>query len=208
MELREYPSETKLAQNFAHPRPSESLPYLLHRCVIQVQQTRASAYARLYSALRRSRHPQYSRPQQPLALSSQPIIPHADHPPQDYRVVCANVTEDLKLASEAVIELRAVIGAWATNDAPPASDTDVATAVRWIDTLQHLEEKKLVATVSLHALQRSASQPNHADDNPQRVRQRISEFAKQLNATDQAINELLEEILEFYTDAIDNVDES
>lgn len=103
------------------------------------------------------------------------------------------------------MELRTVVAAWATRDAPPASDTDVARAVGWIDTIQDLEEEKLVATVSLHALQRSASQP-HVNDDSQRVRERMSEFAKRLNATDQAINELLTEILEFYTDAIEDAD--
>lgn len=212
MELREHPSETKLAQNFAHPRPSESLPSLLHRCITHVQQIRASAYTRLHNALRRSLNlPQLHSKQQQHPLprhNQQPFIPHADPPPQDYHTVCANVTEDLKLASEAVIELRAVVDAWPASGVPPVSPVDVTTAVRWIDMLQQLEEKKLVATVSLHAMQRSASQPNHADDDPQHVKQRMTEFARQLNGTDQAINELLGEILEFYTDAIENVNKT
>lgn len=197
-------SETELARDFVQPRDGEHLPGLLHRCIPRIQKSRAKAYARLNAALRRSPPPV----QQADSLQAQSLgVPHLAPAVTDYRTICANVTEDLKLASEAVIELRAVVNAWSERFCNQTSEVEVATALKWLDALQDLEEKKLIATVSLHALQRSSNQAKYANDPPSRIGEKVPQYAKELNGTDQTINELLQEILEYYLEgqAVDNV---
>ena len=174
------PSETELARTFVRARAGEPLPDLLQRALERVQSVRAAAYTRLRRALRRT------------SAASGAGAPS----PPDYATICAHVTEDLKLASEAVMELRGVVAAWPTRDGAAAA-REVRAAVQWLDALQSLEERKLVATVSFHALQRSAAQHADAQDAGAR-RERLSKFAKDLNATDLQINDLLQEVREYY----------
>lgn len=189
-------SETELARGFVQPRDNgEPLPVLLHRCIPRIQNVRAKAYGRLNAALRRTTQGSDS------LGGREPGMPDLVQPATDYRTICANVTEDLKLASEAVIELRAVVQAWLQRASSILPDSEISTVLQWLDALQDLEEKKLVATVSLHALQRSANQPEHTTDPPSEVREKASKYAKELNRTDQDINDLLQEIMEYYIES-------
>lgn len=197
-------SETELARDFVQPRDGEHLPGLLHRCIPRIQNSRAKAYARLNAALRRSSLPiQQADLLHAPSLGVPPLAPAVT----DYRTICANVTEDLKVASEAVIELRAVVNAWSERVNNRMPEREISTALRWLDALQDLEEKKLIATVSLHALQRSAIQPKHANDPLLPVGGKLPQYARELNGTDQEINELLQEIMEYYLESQSNDDD-
>lgn len=197
-------SESELARGFVQPRDAETLPGLLKRCIPHIQHVRAKAYGRLNVALRRTIIPD---PNLASTRAHDPSVPHLAPPVTDYPSICANVTEDLKLASEAVMELHEVVRSWSQRQSNTLPHSEISTASRWLDTLQNLEEKKLVATVSLHALQRSTNQPEHARDPASAVREKVSKYSKELNQTDQDINDLLQEIMEFCMDSQENVND-
>ncbi|PXF47525.1 hypothetical protein BWQ96_02669 [Gracilariopsis chorda] len=214
-------SETEVTHNFVQPLDGEDLASLLHRCIPKVQTKRAQAYNRLNTALLESNKPRnaadqphtQSRPKDPFE-----VFDPSSSQPKDYPVVCAHVTEDLKLCSEAIIKLRALL-AECKELAKPISGTpesEVRNAIKWLDTLQDLEEKKLVCTVSVHAISRSnaatkrrkpvsASTPStlFSSDNPE-VKQQLAAYAKQLNGIDTDINSLLQEVMEYWLEHVEN----
>lgn len=161
---------------------------LLKRCMPRIQTKRAQAYNRLETALKRS---------QP---SHTPQTAHAAPPDYsntgqtDYASVCANVTEDLKLCSEAVIELRAVV----SGGEGIAERTEVSMVVSWLDQLQAFEERKLVATVSKHVLLRSDHVEEGKRLSDEQVRDKVGRYGRELCEVDEGVNELLQEMREYF----------
>ena len=160
-------------------KPGETVASALKRVLPELQSRRALAYGRVGKALRA----------------------HSAGTPNktdgEYAFVCAHVTEDLKLASEGVMALRASL--------IPLRLPHAARAVAWIDSLQDLEERKLVATVSYHTLKRTPKKDfplpiAHSSkecDKQETMEMKISRFAKELNSIDIEIRELFDEINEF-----------
>lgn len=206
-------TESDATRSFVQPQPSETLAHLLQRCLPRVQTKRARAYNNLNAALR----PNVANRQ---TLDPSPSPRHNpfsafDHLPQsnDYRIICANVTEDLKLCSEAVMELRTVLVNFNHHSTSirHSSPADIQAAINWLDTLQDLEEKKLVATVSVHALTRSINPAlragqNTRDMDPAEVNNKIVMHSRQLNNTHESINELLQEVREFCHENLELID--
>lgn len=98
--------------------------------LLPLQEARSSAYGRLNGALR--------------AFTADPAS-------VDYAAVCSNCTEDLKLASEGVLALQAACRTRGGGGGG-AGFGEVADAC---GALQMLEEQKMVAVVSVHAIKRS-----------------------------------------------------
>lgn len=98
--------------------------------LLPLQAARSAAYGRLNGALR--------------AFTADPAS-------VDYPSVCSNCTEDLKLASEGVLALQGVCRR-RTGGAGGAEFGETATVC---ERLQLLEEQKMIAMVSVHAIKRS-----------------------------------------------------
>lgn len=175
----EHPSETELVEREARPRDGESVAQSLQRSLLFLQNRRGIAYARLNNALRATVRPTGNINQ--------------------YRIVCANVTEDLKLVSEGVIALRQAL--WRDNL------PDSKNAVKWLDKLQEFEEQKLITFVSLHTVQRSKDAglraPSEEADSAEPLEKKMSRFAKKLDEIDTEIKDLMDEIREFIVDSLE-----
>lgn len=100
---------------------------ILRDGLLPLQSSRAGAYGRLNAALR-------------AFLSGECA-------PEDYPIVCANCAEDLKLAGEGVVYLERVCRRRSGKEFDGIADACVR--------LQALEERKMVAIVSVHAIKRS-----------------------------------------------------
>ncbi|CAN8074698.1 unnamed protein product [Agarophyton chilense] len=138
---------------------------------------------------------------------------------KEYPVVCAHVTEDLKLCSEAIMKLRDLLSNYKRMKEPlcDTPESEISTAVKWLDTLQDLEEQKLLCTVSVHAISRSSAQRKksqaqvalssssslYASNDPE-VKQKLANYAKQLNSIDTDINSLTQEIMEYWLECEEN----
>ncbi len=167
-------NETARVESESRPRQGESVAQTLRRSLLQLDSRRGAAYGRLNQALRGATKP--------------------GAPPNHFQVVCANVTEELKLVSEGVMALRTSL----VEQKLPHWQT----GVKWIDMLQDLEEKKLVAFVSLHALHRSKdagkllARPDSTSSS-ETLQTKISRYAKELDEIDTEIRDLLQEVREF-----------
>lgn len=132
----EVSSETAAVLRELEQKSEASIPVLFRDILLTVQNSRSSAYGRLTSALR--------------AYSSGQV-----EDGKNYELVCANVTEDLKVASESVIALRAMLAKRRDEGNTASPKLQVDEAVNLIDRLQSVEERKMIAVVSVHALKRS-----------------------------------------------------
>lgn len=103
---------------------------ILRDGLLPMQFSRSAAYGRLNAALRDFT---------------------ADPASVDYPAVCSNCTEDLKLASEGVLALEGVCRRRGGGEKGAAFREVAETCER----LQGLEEQKMVAVVSVHAIKRS-----------------------------------------------------
>ena len=154
---------------------------LLKEGLLPLQASRSAAYGRLNDALR-------------AWLAS---------PGSNYALVCANCTEDFKLASEGVLELRSVCAERALGEA------EFAPLVALIDRLQALEERKMAAVVSVHAVKRSRKEGGDeavlralGDDGSRGgVEDRIIKYSQTLRKIDEDIAEVMEEVREIVFDA-------
>ncbi|OSX72457.1 hypothetical protein BU14_0433s0015 [Porphyra umbilicalis] len=140
------------------------LPRLLATVLLPAAQATDGAYRRLDEALRADT----GRPR--AAGGAAPAATPATGPPppppattttttgggrrtgvSPYAVTCAHVTEDLKVAAEVLAALALALTARPPGDAP------YACAAAVVGRLQAAEAARLVATVSLHVLRRSAA---------------------------------------------------
>lgn len=153
---------------------------LLEEVLLPLHDLRVGAYARLNDALRRS------------ASNAAAKSVLAD----EYPTVCANCTEDFKVASEGIIGLRDVLQTRKHEDGM----TDVVAV---LDRLQAMEEQKLVLVVSLHALKRSASaEPVDLcdGDHHENVEQKVARFSQNLQKLDYDLGDVMDEIRETIAD--------
>lgn len=169
------PSETELVEREARPREGESVAQSLQRSLLHLQSRRGIAYARLNRALRATMQPRANV--------------------NEYKIACANVAEDLKLVNEGIAALRQAI--WVDNMKHSQS------AVRWLDGLQEMEERKFVAFVSLHTVQRSRDAGIRAGDG-ENLEEKMGRFAKTLHELDTDINDVMDEIREFIAEEMDH----
>ncbi|KAI0567225.1 hypothetical protein FGB62_4g044 [Gracilaria domingensis] len=195
-------SETEQTHAFVHPVDGEKLPSLLRRDSTAATTTPASL------------GDDSSRTSDPFDAFDQMAL-HS----KEYPIVCAHVTEDLKLCSEAIMRLRDFLSDYKNMKEPlcDAPESEVSTALKWLDTLQDLEEKKLICTVSVHAISRSNAEQRRsqlrtapasstsmfASNNPE-VKQKLAAYAKQLNKIDTDINFLMQEIMEYWLECEEN----
>ena len=136
------------------------LPRLLATVLLPAAQATDGAYRRLDEALRADT----GRPH--AAGGAAAAAPATGPPPpppatttagggrtgvSPYAVTCAHVTEDLKVAAEVLAALALALTARPPGDAP------FACAAAVVGRLQAAEAARLVATVSLHVLRRSAA---------------------------------------------------
>lgn len=194
-------SESEAIQAYVNSYRNEGYTKLLAHVIPKIQTKRARAYAMFQRALRHSRssdHEQLNHEQSkdPFATFS---ATSTDGPAiNNYPAVCAHVTEELKLCSEGIMKLRVIVEEKIEGN---AQDKDGKMIVKWLDHLQKLEEDKLYTTVAMHTISRSASArvQGMTEENS---REKFSKYAKQLQSTDDDINELLEELKEFYVDEL------
>jgi hypothetical protein len=169
----------RLAKLFYAP-----LHRILRDGLLPVQASRSAAYGRLNAALRE--------------FTAEPAS-------IDYQAVCSNCTEDLKLASEGVLALQSVCARRAGRKGTDAF-VEVAAAC---GRLQALEEQKMVAVVSIHAIKRSKKVgrtsgvfdalgrsglegvQRDGDERPETLDEKVVRFSKRLAGIDQDIAEIV-----------------
>jgi DNA repair REX1-B len=172
----------------------EPLSRHLRVVLLAVQQSRADAYARLNKALRAS-----------AANNTAPGDAGGGRGRTDaYAETCANVTEDLKVASEAVLALR--------EHVVQRKDREADAVVALLDRLQALEEEKILAFVSLHALKRSIAagvvvvgddSNSSSASQQERYSADVVRFSKNLANVDQQIADVMDEARELMAEIDD-----
>lgn len=194
-------TESEAIQAYVNSYRDEEYTKLLGNVIPKIQTKRARAYAMFQRALRHSRSSDHEqlhkeKPKDPFTTFA---AVSTDGPAiENYPAVCAHVTEELKLCSEGIMTLRVVVKNRVDRN---AEDKDGKMIVKWLDQLQKLEEDKLYTTVAMHTISRSAS-ARIQGMNEDNTREKYSKYAKQLQSIDDDINELLEEVKEFYVDEL------
>lgn len=178
---------------------------LLDQVLIPLLELRARAYARLNDALRQSTIVLKSGARQSSSTthgsenSSEQSMQQQEEQLDDYPVICANCTEDFKVASEGVLAIREVLE-------KRNGQFGVKQLINLLDRLQSLEQEKLVTVASLHALKRSAAVNTTANvhqlsgDN-QSVEQKLVTLSKKLQSVDTDLTDIYDEVREFVADA-------
>ncbi len=172
------PTETEEIEAESRPREGETVAQSLNRALLSLHARRGAAYGRLRRALKDS----ISAPAATLRqLQSE---------------VC-NVTEDLKLVSEGVAALRKGI----YYDNLPNSKQ----ALKWLDRIQKLEDRKLIAFTSLSAIQRSRA-AGTAPTTPAETAEldaKIAQYTRELDEVNTEESDIFDEVREFIAEELD-----